>query len=70
MKTMLMQAMFGSKTGHSFQDGLPGDDHGLLRLGDRPRFQSIARAEPPASTFMLPAKPMDLQKMMGGMGRH
>lgn len=63
-------AMSDSESQTNFQKSLPSGQQGLLRLGDTFRVQSIERADPPASTFELPAKPMDLQQMMGGMGDH
>jgi hypothetical protein len=37
---------------------------GMLRFGDRMEVTSIEAMEPPATTFELPAEPMDLNKMM------
>lgn len=64
----MMGGMVGEETTHAFQEALPGKDHGLLRVGDQFRITEIRRADPPESTFTLPAKPMDMQNLMGGMG--
>ncbi len=71
-----ISAMYGSQGGLAFQKGFPGHDRGLLRVGDSFRLKSITNFNPPASTFELPAKPMDMQELMrglggmGGLGRH
>lgn len=64
-----MAGMVGADTTRAFQDALPNKDHGLLRMDDQMRVESVSRIDPPVSTFELPAKPMDLQSLMGGMGR-
>lgn len=64
----VMGGLTSKKMGQSWLDAMPGKDQGLLRLGDQLRLDSIQRADPPASTFELPAKPMDLQSQLGGMG--
>lgn len=63
-----MGGMVGADTTKAFQNALPGKDRGLLRMGDQVQVKSISRADPPASAFKLPAKPMDMQSIMGGMG--
>ena len=64
-------AMFGSSDGagslSQWQDGLPGDDKGLLRSGHDFRVTSISGGEPSPDAFELPAQPMDLNKMMQGI---
>ncbi len=65
----MLAGMAGEDTTRAFQNALPGKDRGLLRIGDQFRVGSIRRAEPSASTFTLPAKPMDMKSLMGGMGR-
>jgi len=64
-----MSAMIGADNTQSFEKSLPDDDRGMLRMGDQFRIDSISRSDPPASTFTLPAEPMDLQSLMGGMGQ-
>jgi len=64
----VMAGMVGEDMPRAFQGALPGKNRGLLRMGDQFRVDSIRSAEPPASTFALPAKPMDMQSLMGGMG--
>lgn len=64
----MMAGMVGEETTLAFQNALPGKRQGLLRMGDQFRVDSIRSADPPASTFALPAKPMDMQSLMGGMG--
>lgn len=64
-----MSTMVGAENTESFEKSLPDDDHGMLRMGDQFRIDSISRSDPPASTFTLPAEPMDLQSLMGGMGQ-
>lgn len=63
-----LSGMAGADTTHTFLDSLPGKDRGLLRMGTQLRVDSISRADPSASMFELPAKPMDMQSLMGGMG--
>lgn len=41
---------------------------GILRFGSQFRVTAIDDGTPPASTFELPAEPMDMQKMMESMG--
>lgn len=64
----IMDSMAGKGMTRAFHKALPGKDQGLLRVGDQFRVQSIRRIDLPASTFVLPAKPMDMQSLMGGMG--
>ena len=64
----VMAGMVGEDTTRAFQRALPGKDHGLLRMNDQFRVDEIHRADSPESTFTLPAKPMDMQGLMGGMG--
>lgn len=52
-------AMGGMWATGPFQASLPDDDRGLLRKDDELRLDSISRAEPPASTFKLPAQPVN-----------
>ena len=63
-----MGAMIGAEYTRSYQDALPTDERGLLQVGDQFHVESIEQADPPASTFELPAKPIDMQSMMGGLG--
>lgn len=63
-----MSGMTDADTAANWEDALPGKDRGLLRMGDQMRVDSISRADPPASTFELPAKPVDMKKLMRGMG--
>lgn len=64
----IMDSMAGNGMSRAFQKALPGKDQGLLRVGKQFRVKSIRRAAPSASTFALPAKPMDMQSLMGSMG--
>lgn len=64
-----MSGMVDADTANAFLDGLPSKDRGLLRMGNQIQVESVSRSDPPASTFELPAKPMDLQSLMGGMGQ-
>ncbi len=61
-------AIFGSDIGQSFWDAVPGNDRGLLRVSDQFQVKSLSAATSPASTFELPAKPVDLQQIMRGTG--
>lgn len=61
-------SMVGMDITNAFLDALPGKDRGLLRMGEQLQVESISRADPPASTFKLPAKPVSLREMMSGMG--
>lgn len=63
-----MSGMTDADTASDWEAALPGKDRGLLRMGDQIRVKSISRSDAPASTFELPAKPMDLKSLMGGMG--
>jgi len=65
----VLAGMGGEDTWSAFQNALPGKDRGLLRMGDQFRVGSIRRADPSASTFTLPAKPMDMKSLMGGIDR-
>lgn len=64
-----MTGMVGADTTRAFQNALPGKDRGLLRMSDQVRVESISRADLPTSTFDLPAKPMDLQGLIRGLGQ-
>lgn len=63
-----MGGMTDADAGSVWEDALPANDRGLLRMGDQMRVKSISRAEPPAASFELPAKPVDLKSLMGEMG--
>jgi hypothetical protein len=61
-----VSSMFGNSDASRFQDKMPGNDQGLLRVGDQFRVESISHENPADSRFKLPAKPMSLQQMMRG----
>lgn len=48
---------------------LAGRGLGVLRFGKKFRVASISDKTPAAAAFELPAEPMNMQKMMEGMGR-
>lgn len=64
-----MGSMIGAEYTRSYQDALPADERGLLQVGDQFQVESIEQADPPASTFELPAEPMDLQSLLKGLGQ-
>lgn len=47
---------------------MPHPYDGILAIGDSYRLISISDATPPAKTFTLPAKPLDIGGLMKGMG--
>lgn len=49
-----------------WQRGLAHAEKGILKAGDSYRIVSVSDTAPPASRFALPAKPMNMQQMMGG----
>ena len=65
-----MSAMVGEKYTRLYQDALPEADQGLLKVGKQFYVESISKEDPPAATFELPGKPMDLPSMHGDMGKH
>jgi len=62
-----MSAMGGPELTASFENSLPDDDRGLLRMDEQFQIDSISRIDPPATTFELPAEPMDMRSLMEGM---
>lgn len=62
-----MSTMVGDEYTRLYKDALPSADQGLLKVGDQFYVESISPADPPAASFELPAKPMDLQSLMGQM---
>lgn len=61
-----ISAMTGAKSMQRFLDALPNNKHGMLKVGDQFYVESIEKADPPASTFELPAKPMSFQDLIKG----
>lgn len=64
-----MSAMIGAKYIDIFKDNLPAKASGLLQVGDDFTVESITKADPAAALFELPAKPMGLQSLLGGMSQ-
>lgn len=50
-----------------FLDSLPNNERGILKIGEQFYVESIQKIDPPASTFELPAKPVNLQNMIKGL---
>lgn len=59
-------AITGAEGIQRFLDELPKNKHGMLKVGDQFYLESIEKTDPPASTFELPAKPVNLQDMLKG----
>lgn len=59
-------AMFGGESASGFQQAMPADARGLLRVGQDFRLVEISDAQPAESEFELPAEPTSLQDMMRG----
>ncbi|ART80381.1 hypothetical protein [Oceanisphaera avium] len=64
-----MSAMVGDEYTRVYQDAMPKDNKGLLKVGEQFYVESISSAEPPASSFELPAEPMDMRNLMEQMGK-
>lgn len=60
-----MSGMVGDDIIRAYQDAMPNKDKGILKVSDQFYVESIKKENPPASTFELPAKPMDLQNLLG-----
>lgn len=61
-----ISAMAGAGDSNEFLDALPNNEQGMLQMGDLFYVESIQQMNPPASTFELPAKPMNLQDLFKG----
>ena len=64
-----MSAMVGDEYTQTYQDLMPGDNKGLLKVGKQFYVESISSKALPATSFELPAEPMDLRSLMGQMGK-
>lgn len=64
-----MSAMVGDEYTRVYQDAMPDDNKGLLKVGKQFYVESISDKELPAASFELPAKPMDLRNLMEQMGK-
>lgn len=62
-----MSSIVGAEYTQSFLDALPKDGRGLLQMGDQFYVESIQKTDPPASTFELPGKPINLQDLFSGL---
>lgn len=61
-----ISTMVGSKQMDDFLEALPQKKRGILQMGEQFHVESIQKMDPPASTFELPAKPMNMQDLLKG----